>query len=65
MPSRLGSHEPCICTLSNEITLKLSQRSHHMKDEFAAWCRGIDLLCETDELDVALFETFEQFNQVS
>ena len=36
-----------------------------MEDEFAGGCRRIDLLGETDKLNVALFETFEQLNQVS
>jgi len=35
-----------------------------MKDQLASWCRSIDLLREADELDAALFETPQQFNQM-
>ena len=42
-PHPRGS-EPCIRALANEVTLKLGQRSHQMKDKLAAWRCCIDLL---------------------
>ena len=49
----------CIRSFSDQITLKFSERTHHMENEFASWSRGIDLLREADKLDATLFETPE------
>ena len=60
-----GRRQPCIGAFANQIALKFSQCPHEMKDELPARSRRVDLLGQADELDAALFETFEQLNQVS
>jgi hypothetical protein len=36
-----------------------------VKDELAAWSGGVDLFCQTDELNAALLKTLEQLDQMS
>jgi hypothetical protein len=63
------SHGSCRCqfgigALSNQIALKFSRRPHQKEDEFASCRRGINLLCETDELDTVLIKALEELNEM-
>ena len=60
-PSRCKS---CIRALSNEITLKFSESTHHMKDQLSARCRRINLLGQAHTSNAAFIETLEHLNQM-
>jgi hypothetical protein len=61
---RTGGGEFCVGSLANEIALKLSQRSHHMKKEFATWGSCINILGQRDKADTSLLQRIECRNKM-
>ena len=47
-----SSHETCLRSLTNEVTLKFSQCAKDVKDKFAATGRGINTLSHTPKPNV-------------
>ena len=50
--------------LTNKITLKFSEGSHQMEDEFAAWCGGINVLGQADKIGSPPFEEVERLDEI-
>ncbi len=49
---------------SDQVTLKFSHGSHHMKDQFTSWGRRIDLFGQTDKIHSTRFEDVQRLDEV-
>src|SRR5437870_2768058 len=59
-----GSKEACLCSFSDEISFKLSQRPKDMKDQLSSASCGVNIFRDAFEADLSFMEGTDRFNEV-
>jgi hypothetical protein len=52
-----------LCSLPDDVALKLGKGSEDMKDQFSATSGGVDVLGDALEADVSVVEAGDGFNE--
>jgi hypothetical protein len=60
-----GCCEASLCTLPDQVSLKLSQRAEEVEDKLPAAGGGVDLLLEAAEVDTALLQDGYRVDEVA